>query len=94
MDLSGVAGIYYKFGSPPVSPFDGTFVPGYNFASGLQVPGEGEYAAHIWLRDLAGNADHRQRVTLPAAAHFDATAPVTRSPSMGSRGRTTGTSAP
>ncbi len=78
LDLSGVAGIYYKFGSPPVSPFDGTFVPGYNFASGLQVPGEGEYAAHIWLRDLAGNADHRQRVTLPAAAHFDATAPVTQ----------------
>ncbi len=87
LDLSGVAGIYYKFGQPPSSPFDGIFLPGYNFASGVQVPGEGEHTVHIWLKDYAGNADHTQRVVLPNAAHFDATPPVTQITVNGTQGQ-------
>lgn len=87
LDLSGVAGIYYKFGQPPNSPFDGVFLPGYNFATGVQVPGEGEHTPYIWLKDFAGNADHTQRVVLPNAAHYDATPPVTQITVDGTQGQ-------
>lgn len=87
LDLSGVAGIYYKFGEPPTGPFDGIFLPGYNFVSGVQAPGEGEHTVHIWLKDRAGNADATRRVVLQNAAHFDATPPVTQIALNGTQGQ-------
>lgn len=87
LDLSGVAGIYYKFDQPPGAPYDGIFLPGYNFTSGVQAPGEGEHTVFIWLKDQAGNADHTQRVVLPNAAHFDATSPATQISVNGTQGQ-------
>ncbi len=77
-DLSGIAGVYYRFGTPPVSAQDGIFVSGANITSltHLQVPGEGKFDVYIWLVDAAGNADHTRANSLPDAFWYDATPPT------------------
>lgn len=77
LDLSGVAGIHYKFDQAPVGPYDGDYLPGSSFASGLQVPSEGQHTLYVWLQDFAGNADHNQHTRVLDAARYDATAPQT-----------------
>nr|MBC7244086.1 hypothetical protein [Chloroflexota bacterium] len=64
-DFSGIGGAYYSF-HVPVSPTDGILVLGDNIMSipCVQVPtqlGDGLHNVYVWLRDRAGNSDHRTR---------------------------------
>jgi len=89
LDQSGIAGVYVRFDSPPAGPTDGTFYPASELLYGLRVPGEGKHTVYAWLRDGAGNADHRTAVALPDALWYDGTSPVTtvkRSGTPGARG--------
>ena len=86
LDLSGVAGIHYKFDQAPVGPYDGAYLPGVSFASGLQVEGEGQHTLYLWLQDFAGNVDHNQHIRLLNAARYDATAPLTTFRASGTAG--------
>ncbi len=77
LDQSGIAGVYIRFHSPPAGPADGTFYPANEVLDGLQVPGEGKHTVYAWLRDRAGNSDHRTAVALPEALWYDQTPPTT-----------------
>jgi hypothetical protein len=72
---SEIAAAYYKVGSPPTSPTDGTRVdsPEPTQLSGIQVPRDGDWDIFVWLQDEAGNA----RPSDAGGAHLrlDATAP-------------------
>ena len=70
-DLSGIAGAYYKLGSPPVSKDDGTLTPDHPLTFSGSV--EGSQPLYVWLKDEAGNTDHRN-VGL-VSINFDSTAP-------------------
>jgi hypothetical protein len=64
-DFSGIGGAYYSF-RVPVSSTDGILVLGDNLMSipCVQVPdelGDGLHNVYVWLRDKAGNSDHRTR---------------------------------
>ncbi len=64
-DLSGIGGAYYSF-REPVSPTDGILILSHNIKSipCVQIPvelGDGARNVYIWLRDEAGNSDHRTR---------------------------------
>lgn len=76
-DLSGVAGAYVKFGSPPSGPTAGTYYAGATAVDGVVAPGEGRHTAYVWLIDAAGNVDHSTAVVLPDAVCYDVTPPVT-----------------
>ncbi len=84
-DLSGIAGVYYKLNEEPNAPTDGTFLQVTNRLDGLTAPGEGIHRLYLWLRDNAGNADHRSRALAPLL-RYDATAPVTRATLQGLMG--------
>lgn len=86
LDLSGIAGIHYKFDQAPVGPYDGAYIPGVNSATGLQVASEGQHTLYIWLEDFAGNVDYQQRIRLLNAARYDGTAPVTAFRASGTAG--------
>ena len=77
VDLSGVAGAYVRFGSPPSGPADGTFYEGAQAVEGVKAPGEGRHTAYVWLMDAAGNADPETAVVKPDAVCYDVTPPVT-----------------
>ena len=55
---SDIAGAYYKVGSPPETPTDGTYVGRSEITrlDGLRVPRDGDWTVHVWLEDEAGNA--------------------------------------
>lgn len=76
IDLSGIAGVYYRLDREPVGPTDGTFVATGNVLTDLQVPYEGKHTIYLWLVDGAGNVDHRTRNIDPDAFRYDATAPT------------------
>ncbi len=76
-DVSGIGGVYYSF-TVPVSPTDGTLVEGDNITSltCVSVPeqyGDGARNVYLWLKDKAGNSDHRNRVTV--SVRLDRTPP-------------------
>lgn len=56
-DHSGIAGVYYKFNSPPLNNSDGTYVAGVdiNQLLDVRVPDNGTQYIYLWLRDVAGN---------------------------------------
>lgn len=78
-DLSGVTGVYVKFGEPPSGPTDGTYYAGVTAVDGVAVtpPEEGRYTVYVWLVDAAGNVDHATAVVLPDALCYDVTPPTT-----------------
>ncbi len=76
-DQSGIAGAFVKFGSPPANPTDGAFYGGATEVNAVKVPGEGKHTVYVWLRDNAGNADHKTAVAISDAMWYDATSPVT-----------------
>jgi len=89
-DLSGIAGAYVKIGQPPLSPTDGDWREGANsLIEGLHVPGEGEFAAYVWLQDNAGNVDHGNYAvwTDNLSLKYDATPPVTQFAVTGDAGK-------
>ncbi len=75
-DLSGIVGAYYRLDREPTGANDGILSVSTNRLDGLTVPEEGVHRLYIWLRDGAGNADHRSRALAPLL-RYDATAPVT-----------------
>lgn len=75
-DLSGIVGVYYRLGAEPSGPTDGIFSSQTNRLDNLAVPGEGTHQLNLWLRDGAGNADHRNRASA-SLLRFDATPPTT-----------------
>jgi hypothetical protein len=84
-DLSGIAGAYYKLDTEPTSPTDGVFVPTLNSLLGITVTTEGAHPIYLWLRDRAGNADHRNRNVGPPL-RYDATPPTTTLALQGTAG--------
>jgi len=67
--------VYYKLDAVPVSPTDGTLVPGAaSSVSGIHGLSEGTHTVYVWLRDSAGNANHANRGS--ATFVYDATAPA------------------
>ncbi len=76
-DLSGVAGAYVRFGSPPSGPTDGTYYAGVDAVEGVEVPGEGRHTAYVWLVDAAGNLDPLRAVVLRDALRYDTHPPAT-----------------
>ncbi len=62
-DLSGLAGVFYKQGAPPVSPIDGVYVDGVRSSLPIIADTEGEMPVYVWLKDKACNSDHQNRAT-------------------------------
>ena len=62
-DLSGIAGVYYKFNIPPTWNADGLLIEGneINSITNINVPSEGEHLLFLWLMDNAGNIDFNSR---------------------------------
>jgi hypothetical protein len=83
-DLSGLGGVYYKQGSPPSSPTDGTYVDGLQTSLSITVTTEGLVPAYIWLVDKACNSDYQQRVTV--TLRYDHTPPTTTFSAVGTLG--------
>ncbi|MCX6031067.1 MAG: hypothetical protein NT169_17440 [Chloroflexi bacterium] len=84
-DLSGIAGVYYRLDTEPTAPDDGIFSPLTNRLDNLTVPDEGIHRLYLWLRDNAGNADHRNRAIAPLL-RYDATPPTTAAQAQGVAG--------
>ncbi len=84
-DLSGIAGVYYRLDGEPTGSTDGTYSPLTNRLEGLTVPTEGVHRLSLWLRDNAGNAEHRNR-TLAPPLRYDATPPTTTAAIQGLAG--------
>ena len=76
-DLSGIAGAYVRFGSPPSHSTDGTFYEGTIAAQGVKAPDEGRHTAYVWLADVAGNADDLTAVVIEDAMWYDGIPPAT-----------------
>jgi len=75
-DLSGLAGVYYKQGSPPISSTDGIYVDGgQSSLSDITAIAEGETPVYIWLVDKACNSDYRNRAMV--TLKYDNTPPTT-----------------
>ncbi len=74
LDDSGIAGIWYKVGSAPAFPDDGTFYAGDSPAH-LTISAEGKFDLYLWLQDNAGNAAYRHALRLPRAIWYDGTPP-------------------
>jgi hypothetical protein len=70
-DLSGIAGVYYRLDSAPVSNTNGTYIPGtgINTLTGITVSGNGAHTIYIWLVDAAGNIDFNEYNT--TVLYFD-----------------------
>jgi hypothetical protein len=75
IDLSGIAGAYYKLDSPPTSDSDGTYVAGFGITSisSITVLGDGQHTIYIWLIDNVSNVDYNTYNT--TILYFDSTAP-------------------
>ncbi|MBU2574724.1 MAG: T9SS type A sorting domain-containing protein, partial [Elusimicrobia bacterium] len=58
-DISGIAGAYYKVGSAPGSPTDGTYTTGHPFTA--SVTAEGGQTIYVWLKDGVGNVNQNNR---------------------------------
>ncbi|MBC7261111.1 MAG: fibronectin type III domain-containing protein, partial [Chloroflexi bacterium] len=74
-DLSGIAGVYYKQGSPPISPTDGVLVDGAQSSLTISATAEGVVPVYVWLVDKACNADHEKRAMV--TLKYDRTPPTT-----------------
>ncbi|PKO23437.1 MAG: hypothetical protein CVU38_04065 [Chloroflexi bacterium HGW-Chloroflexi-1] len=75
-DLSGIAGVYYRLDREPTAPEDGILSPLTNRLDNLTVPTEGTHRLYLWLRDGAGNTDHRNRALAPLL-RYDVMPPTT-----------------
>lgn len=83
-DLSGLAGLYYKQGSPPSSSTDGIYVDGLQTSLVISATTEGSLPVYVWLVDKACNSDHQKAVT--ATLKYDHTPPTTTFSAVGTVG--------
>jgi len=74
-DLSGLAAVYYKQGSPPLSTTDGVYVDGIHSSFEISASAEGVVPVYVWLVDKACNADYQKRAM--ATLKYDHTPPTT-----------------
>jgi hypothetical protein len=74
-DLSGLAGLYYKQASIPVSDTDGIYADGVQSSLSVSASAEGEIPVYIWLKDRACNSSYRNRAM--ATLRYDSTPPTT-----------------
>ena len=83
---SEIAGAYYKIGSAPETPTDGTRVSedGLTQLDGLRVPRDGDWTLYVWLRRRGRQRRPRQRRSRRSSA---STPPPPRSPSSTSAAR-------
>lgn len=60
---SGIAGVYYKLGSPPTENTDGKLVKKtyLNMIDDITVPGSGVHTVYVWLLDKMGNVNYINR---------------------------------
>lgn len=75
LDVSGIAGAYYKLDSPPKSDTDGTYIAddGINSLPGIALRTQGKHTVYVWLKDKAGNVDFHKYVS--ADFIYDSTSP-------------------
>jgi len=73
-DPSGIAGGYYKVGSPPANDTDGTYFDIAEKPLQIQVLSGGNFDAYLWLKDCAGNVDHTHNDSVTLL--HDSTPPV------------------
>ncbi len=85
-DLSGVVGAYYKLNAEPSAPDDGLPADAPDRATGIVVPHDGRHTIYVWLRDAAGNADHRKRNVEIDAFWYDGTPPSSQVALSGTMG--------
>jgi len=67
VDLSGIAGVYYKLDSPPEANLDYTGTKlGSNIEqlTGVSVGSDGIHTAYVWLKDNAGNINYTSNQTI------------------------------
>jgi hypothetical protein len=66
-DVSGITGAYYKLDTPPFWAEDGTWWYGADLEQFdvITVPNEGAHTLYVWLKDVAGNVDHRKWASVP-----------------------------
>jgi hypothetical protein len=74
-DLSGLAGVYYKQGSPPGSYTDGTYVDGLQTSLSISATAEGLVPVYLWLVDKACNSNYEKLAM--ATLKYDRTPPTT-----------------
>ncbi|MBK7201131.1 hypothetical protein [Candidatus Amarolinea dominans] len=84
-DRSGIAGAYYRLGTPPTFNQDGTFTD-IQVVDNIALPAEGSYDLYLWLRDGAGNVDYRRAVYVANAFRYDTTPPTTQAELTGALG--------
>ena len=60
VDVSPVAGAWYKLDAPPNSPTDGVYVAGaaITFIPDIAPATDGAHPIYVWLQDALGRADH------------------------------------
>ncbi len=80
-DLSGLGGVYYKLGSPPNSPSDGTYRDGTQTSITVETHLEGAVPVYVWLADKACNANYA--LAAMATLRYDVTAPATTFTAIG-----------
>jgi hypothetical protein len=75
VDISGIAGAYYKLNIPPTSNSDGIYLSGNdtNSISGIAVDNDGNHLVYVWLKDIAGNVNYSKNST--ANLYLDSTPP-------------------
>ena len=83
-EQSGLAGAFYKQGSPPTSPMDGTYVDGVRSSLTVTASAEGAFPVHVWLKDKACNHDFHKRAA--ATLRYDGTPPTTTFSVVGTLG--------
>ena len=61
-DPSGIAGAYYKIGTPPENENDGSYtLIDSNYITGIAVDNPGVQNVYVWLKDNAGNYNYENR---------------------------------
>ncbi len=75
LDLSGIAGAYYRFDSEGAYPTDGILVSTSNRITDIIVPEDGKHDLYLWLVDTAGNVSHLNRNIDPQVFWYDGTPP-------------------
>jgi hypothetical protein len=86
-DLSGTAGAYYRFDTPPVSHDDGLFTSARPCS--IVTTEEGSRPLYLWLRDGAGNSNYS--LFNSTVLHYDVTAPSQGSITIANGADTTST---
>jgi hypothetical protein len=83
VDLSGIAGAYYRLDTAPTYPQHGTRIDGDDLEqiTGVSVVGEGTHTAWVWLVDRAGNIDHTASSTAVLSYDASISAPSSLTPS-------------